>query len=293
MLYRSFGDRSASVSAITVRLDDSQRVGGAANWRDLVFAAMEAGVNAFEIGQTNKAMRAGLAEAFAAVDRRLLIISWRTPLADGAHEISRRAHELAEGLGLSGIDLLTLELDSDLRDPGLLADLRRLVATRWLAVSGPPGLIDETIQIGQFDGVAMRNDPVGGWTEPNRLRASRAAARGMAVSALDVGLAPPAAEAAPAVKRGLLSLFGRRPAPPEPKFQVQAPGWTAQQIAVAHALTDPAISTVMVQPRCIETLEALAAAVQRDLPAGAQAQIEMARFSDRDEAEPRRRNRRA
>lgn len=293
MLYRSFGDRSASVSAITVRLDDNQRMGGGA-WRDLVFAAMEAGVNAFEIGQTGKAMRAGLAEAFAAVDRQLLIIGWRTPLADGAHEISRRARDLSEGLGLSRLDLLTLELDADPRDPGLLADLRHHAAARWLAVAGPSGIIDEAIQTGQFDGVAMRNDPVGGWTETSRLRAAKAAARGMAVIALDVGLAPSAAENAPAAgKRGLLGLFGRRPAPPAPKFQVQAPGWTTQQIAVAHALTDPAISTVMVQARSVATLEALAAAVQRDLPAGAQAQIEMARFSDRDEAEPRRRNRRA
>lgn len=289
MLYRSFGDRPASVSAITVRLDDSRQKGRAADWRDLVFAAMESGVNAFEIGQTSKAMRAGVAEAFAAIDRRLLVISWRTPLADGAPEIAQRAHDVADGLGLSEIDLLTLELGADLRDPGMLADLRRLVAARWLAAAGPPSVIDEAIQTGQFDGVAMAN-PAGGWTEHNRRRAAAAAARGMAVIAWNVAVEAPAVETSLAVKSGFFNLFSRRPAPAAPKFQVQAPGWTAQQIALAHALTDPAISTVMVQPRCAATLEALAAAVKRDLPAGAQAQIEMARFSDQDQAEPRRRN---
>ena len=77
------------------------------------------------------------------------------------------------------------------------------------------------------------------------------------------------------------ALFRRRPAPPAPgpASRVQVPGWTEQQVAIAHALTDTAISTIMVQPVCAPTLEGLAWAVERDLPAGAQAQIEMARFS--------------
>ena len=290
MRYRSFGDRPASVSAITVRLDDSRQKDSAADWRDFVFAAMESGVNAFEIGQTSGPMRAGVADAFAAMDRRLFMIGWRSTPAGGAREIAQRAHDLAGGLGLSWIDLLTLELDADLRDPGLLADLRRLEAARYLAVAGPPSVLDDAIRAGQFDGVVVNSDPAGGWTERNRLRA--AAARGMGVIALDVGLEVRAVEA-PVIRRGLFSLFVRRPAPPEPKFRVHVRGWTAQQVALAHALTDPAIATVMVQPSCAAVLEGLALAVERDLPAGAQAQIEMARFSGQDAAEPQRRNRRA
>jgi hypothetical protein len=291
MRYRSFGDRSASVSAITVRLDDTRHRGSAVDWRDFVFAALEAGINAFEIGHTSVAMLGGVAEAFAAMERRLFVVSWRTTLSGGALETSQRVRELAAGLGLQQIDMLTLELDGPLRDPGVLTDLRSTEVARWLVVAGPPSVIDDAILAGQFDGVVMKNDPSGGWTERNRIRA--AAARGMGVVALDVGLEISTADAPP-LKRGLFSLFVRRSVPPAPKFRVHVAGWTAQQVAIAHALTDPAISTIMAQPTCTPTLEGLAWAVERDLPAGAQAQIEMARFSGPpEEVETRRRARRA
>lgn len=291
MRYRSFGDRSASVSAITVRLDDSRHKGAAIEWRDLVFAALESGVNAFEIGQTSAAMLAGVSDAFAAMERRILVVSWRTTLAGGAAEIAQRARDLAGSLGLGRLDLLTLEVEATIVDPGLLADLRRLDAARYLALAGPSDVIDEAIQDGQFDAVIMKSDPAAGWTERNRVRA--AAGRGMGVIALDVGLNIHAHEA-PVVKRSRFRLFARKtPAPPPAGFQVRVAGWTAQQVAIAHALTDPAVSTVMVQPSCASTLEGLAMAVERDLPAGAQAQIEMARFSGRDPAEARDHRRRA
>jgi hypothetical protein len=290
MRYRSFGDRMASVSAITLRLDATRRKGHANDWRDFVFAAMESGVNAFEIGHTSVPLLVGVAEAFAAVERRLFIISWRTTLSGGAVETARRVNDLADSLGLTQIDLLTIELDGPLRDPGVVADLRRTEVARWLALAGPASVIDDAIIGGQFDAVVMKSDPTGGWNERNRIRA--AAARGMGVIAVDVGLEIGVTEDAPA-KSGLLNLFRRRPAAPAPSFRIQVPGWTEQEIAVAHALTDTAISTIMVQPSCTPTLEGLAHAVERDLPAGAQAQIEMARFSGQPMLVERRKVRRA
>ncbi len=276
MRYRSFGDRMATVSAITLRLDATRRKGHAVDWRSFVFAALESGVNAFEIGHTSVPMLVGVAEAFAAVERRLFLVSWRTTLSGGAVETAMRVSEMAASLGLTQIDLLTLELDGPLRDPGVLHDLRQTEVARLLAVAGPASVIDDAIAGGQFDGVVMKSDPTGGWNERNRIRA--AAARGMGVVAVDVGLEIGVTEDAPA-KVGLLDRFRRRPAPPAPAFRIQVPGWTEQQVAIAHALTDSAISTIMVQPACAQTLEGLAWAVERDLPAGAQAQIEMARFS--------------
>ncbi len=290
MRYRSFGDRPASVSAITVRLDDTRHKGHAVDWRDFVFAALEAGINAFEIGHTSVAMLTGAAEAFAAMERRLFVVSWRTDLSGGALETSQRVRDLAMSLGLTQIDLLTLDLDGPLRDPGVLSDLRQTDVARWLCVAGPPSVVDEAIAGGQFDGVVIKVDPAGGWADRNRMRA--AANRGMGVIALDVGLELRLSET-PAAKGGLLGLFIRRPAPATANFRVDVPGWSAQQVAIAHALTDPCISTVMVQPHCTPTLEGLAWAVERDLPAGAQAQIEMARFSNEVELEPRGRKRRA
>ncbi len=290
MRYRSFGDRMATVSAITLRLDATRRKGNALDWRGFVFAALESGVNAFEIGTTSASMLAGVAEAFAAIERRLFLVGWRTDLNGGAVETARRVSDLAASLGLNQIDLLTLELDGALRDPGVILDLRRTEVARFLAVAGPASVIDDAIAGGQFDGVVMKSDPSGGWNERNRIRA--AASRGMGVIAVDVGLEIGVTEEPPA-KVGLLDRLRRRPAPPAADFRVQAPGWTPQQIAIAHALTDTAISTILVQPPCSQTLEGLAWAVERDLPAGAQAQIEMARFSDPPAQVERRKARRA
>jgi len=290
MRYRSFGDKLTSVSAITLRLDATRRKGNAADWRDFVFSALEIGINSFEIGHTNGSMLAGVAEAFAAVERRLFMVGLRTTLTGGAIEAAQSAKALADSLGLTQIDILTLELDGPLRDPGLVADLRLTRVSRWLTVAGPASVLDDAIAGGQFDGLVMKSDPNGGWNDRNRIRA--AAARGMGVIAVDVGLENGATEEPPA-KTSLFNLLRRRPAPADTSFRVHVPGWTEQQVAIAHALTDTAISTIMVQPVCAPTLEGLAWAVERDLPAGAQAQIEMARFSGPPAGVERRRTQRA
>jgi hypothetical protein len=73
----------------------------AIDWRDFVFAALESGINAFEIGHTSVPMLAGVAEAFAAMERRLFVVSWRTSLSGGALETSQRVRELANAMLLS------------------------------------------------------------------------------------------------------------------------------------------------------------------------------------------------
>lgn len=286
MRYRSFGDRSATMSALTLRLDDSRQKGSANDWRDFVFAALEAGVNSFEIGCPSPRMLNGVAEAFAAVERRLFLVTWRTGLSGGVLEIRHRVRDLAHSLGLQQLDLLVLDVETPLEDPGLAADLRQTGVARWLAVAGPAGILDDAIIGGQFDGLALPLDPQGGWNERNRIRA--AGARGMGVIALEVSLEFGSLETG--AKPGLLQrLTGRGAQTSQPAFRVDVPGWTEQQVAISHALTDPCISSVVVQTNCTPTLEDLAWSVERDLPAGAQAQIEMARFSNGAEPTPERR----
>ena len=55
--------------------------------------------------------------------------------------------------------------------------------------------------------------------------------------------------------------------------------WTGQQITLAYALTEPGLASVMVQPETPALLESLSEAVERELPAGVAAQIEIARFA--------------
>jgi hypothetical protein len=277
MRYRSFGDQTGAVSALSVRLDDSRHKGSAVDWRDFVFAAMEAGINSFEVGAPSAALQTGVAEAFGAIERRLFTISWRTSLAGGAYGATQRARELLDALGLDLFDLLILDLEGHQRSPSTVADIRDSGVARLIGAAGPAGLLDEAIIGGEFDCLAMHMNPSGGWNERNRIR--NASQRGMGVVICDTGLEANPSKS-PAAKRRLLQLFtGRGKSPAGSAFQVDVPGWTTQQIAIAHALTDPCISTIVVQPDCTPSMEGLAWCVERDLPAGAQAQIEMSRFS--------------
>ena len=292
MRYRTFGDRLGSVSALTVRLDDHRHKGSSTDWRDFVFAALEAGINSFEIGQTTPGLLNGAAEALAAVERRLFVVSWRTNLAGGAGETAGRIDEMAATLGLQNLDLVTLELEGPLRDPGVMADLRQAEKARWYGVFGPNNVLDESILRGDFDGMALRLDPEGGWNERNRIKA--AGNRGMGVIAMDVGMDFGGQTTEPAKPGFLKRLIGWQGPQMSPAFRIDVPGWTEQQVAIALTLTDPCISSIVVQPTCIPNLESLAWCVERDLPAGAQAQIEMARFSmNPEQAAPPKRRRRA
>ena len=67
-------------------------------------------------------------------------------------------------------------------------------------------------------------------------------------------------------------------------FLENTPGWKADEICLAYALTEPCLASVQVRPSSLVELERLAAVVERDMPPGLAAQIEMARFSPQPEA---------
>jgi aryl-alcohol dehydrogenase-like predicted oxidoreductase len=56
-------------------------------------------------------------------------------------------------------------------------------------------------------------------------------------------------------------------------------GWRPEEICLAYALTEPSLASVQVRASTPAEIERLAAVVERDLPPGLSAQIEMARFS--------------
>ena len=66
-------------------------------------------------------------------------------------------------------------------------------------------------------------------------------------------------------------------------------GWSGEEICLGYALTEPSLATVQVITTKRDKLEALAAVVERDLPTGCAAQIEMARFSAEQAAGTKRR----
>ena len=84
-----------------------------------------------------------------------------------------------------------------------------------------------------------------------------------------------------APKGGLRRLF-HRPSPQVAHaydFLHATPGWTAEQLTLAYALTEPALASVVVETADRRNLEVVAAAVERELPSAAAAQIEIARIA--------------
>jgi hypothetical protein len=84
----------------------------------------------------------------------------------------------------------------------------------------------------------------------------------------------------PVAKSGWL----RRPPPPGPiphdhyAFLDETANWTAEEICLSYALTEPALASVQVTSIEPELLTKLADVPDRDLPNGLGSRVEMARF---------------
>lgn len=296
MRYRPFGNAGVAVSAISLRLEDQPRL-KAGDWRGLIYAALESGINSFEFDGVSPALMDGAAEALAGVERRLLFVGWRLR-AQGDRALKAQAvHDMIDQAldrtGLGHIDLATLD-DPDASDfpAETLEQLKALRAARLirlLGLSGGGDRFDDHAASGLFDAMATPFNLASGWAERNRVRA--AMTREMAVIGLDFW-----PQALREERRGFLpkpSLWRRRVDPLADvggyDFLHATHGWTAQQICLAYALTEPSLATVQITADSPAELEALAAVAERDLPTGCSAQIEMARFSAQEAERNRRR----
>jgi aryl-alcohol dehydrogenase-like predicted oxidoreductase len=296
MRYRPFGSAGVAVSAISLRLEDQPRL-KASDWRGLVYAALENGVNSFEFDGVSPALMEGAAQALATVERRLLFIGWRLRARGDRALRAQAVHDMIDQAldrtGLGHIDVATLD-DPDANDfpSETLEQLKALHGARLirlLAVSGAGDRFDAYAASGLFDAMATPFNLASGWVERNRVRA--AMARETAVIGLDFW-----PQALREQRRGFLpkpSLWRRRADPLADvggyDFLHNTHGWTAQQICLAYALTEPSLATVQITADSPADLETLAAIAERDLPTRCTAQIEMARFSAQEAERNRRR----
>ena len=76
MRYRPFGQTGTAVSAVSLALTD-MRGWDAGDWRALVHAALEQGINAFEIVGRSPAIVDGLAAGLDGLERRLVFVGLR------------------------------------------------------------------------------------------------------------------------------------------------------------------------------------------------------------------------
>ncbi len=300
MRYRPFGASGAAISNLTLSLGDDTLSQGAGVANDLIFAALEAGINSYRLETADPVLAEVLGQALVNVDRKLLNVSLELGAGDGRRGSERDFS--AEGMtaaidralhvsGLGWIDVALMEEPGEDELPqtslNALKALRATGRVRYLGISGEGEVMDAYVSTGAFDVLATPLHVDVDWRIRSRIRAARdqdmaILAYGYFPSALDT---EKKAATLHQPKKSLFS-FGAGRSKKTPLADVgtfaflhRTPNWTAEAICLAHAMTDPAVSSVLVKAATIERMNALAAVPERDLPPGLSAQIEMARVA--------------
>ena len=291
MRYRPLGNTGMSVSAVSLVLDDANG-GRASDWVSMIYAGLESGINAFAVTGHQPTLLDGVAEAFKAVDRSLLFIAWRlgwTVSPSGAlvrdfspEGLAFTVESMVSRTGLGYLDAVILddphtdELSPHALD--MLKTLRESGRIRLIGVAGQNEATDAYISSGAFDLLATQFSLTSGWKE--RLRIKAAIDNDMAV--VGYGYYPDAVIEYQRTAKD--NNWGRTAANPlggagSFAFLDNTQRWTAEEICLAYAMTEPSLCTVQLLADRIERVEALAAVPERELPPNVPAQIEMARFT--------------
>ena len=300
MRYRPFGGTGTVVSAVSLRIPHASGL-LAEDAVALIHAALEQGINYFEVPANDPEVLFALGEAAAAVERELLVLALRVGAGEtrdfSAEGLARQITDALHRTGLKYFDVILLEDPTgDELSPQALATMKNARSSgrcRMIGVAGIDEAMDAFLSTGSFDVLTLPFNLASGWRERRRL--IEAQRRDMTMVAYD----PWPEEFRSRSRRngapGFLRRAFQKPSdnPLEGAgtyaFLDRTPNWTSEQICLAYALTDVKISTVMIEAESVEHLATLAAVADRQMPAGLSAQVEMARFSkERLEAGARR-----
>lgn len=302
MRYRPFGTAGQAVSALTLSFGPRDIAGGPEAGRELVYSALEAGINSYRLESADPVLAEVLGQALKHVDRKLVQVSLMLGAGDGRRGSDRDFS--AEGMtaaidralnisGLGWFDLAILDepVDHELPQSSLnaLKALRATERVRLLGVSGDSEVMDTYVSTGAFDVLVTSLHVNSPWQVLSRVRAARE--QDMAIFVY--GYFPDTLDSdkkAASVHVEKKGLFGWARSGGRPKndplagagtfaFLHRTNNWTAEAICLAYALTDPSVSSVLVQAGEIERLNTLAMVPDRDMPPGLSAQIEMARVA--------------
>ncbi len=299
MRYRPFGQAGQAVSALTLSLGPRDIAQGPAAGRELIYSALEAGINSYRLETADPVLAEILGQALKHVDRKLVQVALTLGAGDGRRGSDRDFS--AEGItsaidralsisGLGWFDLAILDepADHELPQPTLsaLKALRATERVRLLGISGEGEVMDTYVSTGAFDLLATPFHVNSPWQIRARLRAAREADMAIFVydyfpESLDT------ARKAAAVHKPKKGLFGFGSKSKENPlahagtfaFLHRTPNWPAESICLAYALTDPSVSSVLVHAGGAERLNLLSQVPDRDMPPGLAAQIEMARVA--------------
>ncbi len=299
MRYRPFGRSGMATSAVTLSLTDETAKAGADRVRELVYAALEAGINSYHIAGCDPQLATTVGEALAVVERRLISISLRLGMTAGRigttrdfspEALSAAIDHTVNAANIDHIDFAVLdEPGTDELQRDSLEALKALRATGkvgMLGVAGANDAMDAYISTNAFDVLVAPYHLRSGWKERNRLKA--AVDRDMGI--LAYGWFPEefatlkSTQAVTGKKTGLFGGFAKAQESPLQgmgtyQFLHTTRNWTAEEICLSYALTEPALSSILIEPHDLEHLNALAAVPEREMPPGLAAQVEMARFA--------------
>jgi len=274
-----------ATSLVSLRLDDSKARSRPGDWEAFVYAALECGINAFEIVGQHPALIEGLGAALKAIERRLVFVALRL----GAHpgrdfSPDGMRHLIDSVISRTDIDYLDAIILDDPHSEELspyaletLTGIRQSGRARMLGVGGEDDAIDAYISTGAFDLLRTPFSLTSGWKE--RLRLKAAIEHDMGV--IGFGYYPEGLIRAP-MPAAKSSLFGGRANPLQHMggygFLNDTAYWSSEALCLAYAMTEPSLASVQVSVESIKELETLAEVAERDMPPGLGAQIEMARF---------------
>lgn len=290
MRYRPFGITGKAVSAVSLLLREAPNMSSPAAWRAVVFAAMENGVNCFELVSGVDVMALGVGEALTAVERRLIFLSWRlrgnpTGVITG-RDIADSVRSGLQKTRAGYLDQLTIDetaveiLTPDAR--AYLNDLRASGVCLQIGVAGDGPIVEACIGDPTFDVLTTSFSLVSDWQARRRIKDASSA--NMTLVACDpfpseLRAGAPRKESAVPQRRGML------PRKPNPlagvgsyAFLQETPGWSFEELCLAYCLTEPAFATIQIEAWRADVIERVAAVTDKDLPTGVAAQIEMARF---------------
>lgn len=275
-----------AVSALSLALDGAEAGWSVDDWRDLVHAAFEEGVNTFELIRPTPALLTGFGEGAGAVRRNLIFVALRIEADADPRTLPAWIMDTLGKARLEALNLVCLEAGDPAVSPpssaaiSILRQMKDRGLADRLAICGAGEAIEEPVRSGVFDAVVTPFNLLSGWRERHLIRT--VLERQMGVIGCDpcpdlLGGLVDDAEAASKpgrFKRGApLAGVGTY------AFLQRTPGWSVEQLCLGYALTEPSLATVQVRAQGREHLASLAEAAERDLPAAASAQIEMARFS--------------
>ena len=300
MRYRPFAASGGSISALTLVLGAEPAKPGEVS--DLVDAAIDAGVNAFELQTEDAAVRMALGRALEGIERKLLLVSLRLgagrrragdPAPDyGPDAVEDAVDRVLDQTGLERLDLLSL--DSPTREhltPELTQTfdrLRKAGRVGAFGVAGEGDGMDALIRSRRFQVLTTRFNLLSGWPERNRIRL----ATDLGLSVIGYGhwgaemRRTDSPAEAPDRPRSLFFRLARKREEPVKlardhgyAFLEQTAGWTGEEIGLAYALTEPALASVQITARSPADFVQIARTPEREMPTGLTAHIEMARFA--------------